>query len=195
MKRFRGFSLLETVIFILVVAIGLAGILDLFVQNTKTSAEPYVRERAVAVAHAYMDEIMGMRFDENTPVGGGCVETGSNSCTGYCALLSDPVCVKSKCRLQAAGSCVPRANLAGIATEEGSRNAYDDVDDYAGLDEVPTGIIGAATGYGGFNVRVSVVQPAASWLGIDPRDLRQIRVEVSSPTTETIRLEAYRVNF
>ncbi len=195
MRRNRGFSLLETVIFIVVVAVGLTGILGLFVQNTQSSADPYVRERAVAVAHAYMDEIMGKRFDENTPLGGGCVETGSTSCTAYCNLLTDPVCVRSKCRLQAAANCVPRADVSGIATEEAARNVYDDVDDYAGLNEVPTGLEGIAGGYADFNVRVSVTQPVANWLGIDPRDLRQIQVEVTSPTAETIRLEGYRVNF
>lgn len=195
MNSLRGFSLIETVIFILVVSIGLAGIVSLFVQNTKSSAAPFVRERTAAIANAYMDEIMGKRFDENTPVGGGCVETGSNSCSNYCAALSDVDCVQSKCRLQAANSCVARANVGGIATEEGSRNAYDDVDDYAGLVEVPTGLGGAVGGYTGFTAQVSISQPGSSWHGIDARDLRHIQVDITSPMNETISLEGYRVNF
>jgi MSHA pilin protein MshD len=190
-----GFSLIETVIFIIVVAVGLAGIAGVFVQNTRSSADPLVRERATAIAHAYMDEIMGKGFDENTPVGGGCVETGSNSCTNYCATLNDALCVQSKCRLQGAGNCVARAGIGGTATEEGSRAAYDDVDDYHGLNEAPTGIVGAVGGYAGFNVQVDVSQPAAAWQGIDPRDLRLIQVRVSSPMGETISLQGYRVNF
>lgn len=195
MNRRCGFSLIETVIFILIVGIALAGIVSLFVQNTQSSAAPFVRERAVAIVHAYMDEIIGKRFDEHTPVGGGCVETGSNSCTTYCAALSDVDCVHSKCRLQAASHCVPRANVSGIATEEGSRNAFDDVDDYAGLNEAPAGVGGTVGGYTGYSVQVRVTQPAASWHGIDRRDLRHIQVQVSSPLNETIGLEAYRVNF
>jgi MSHA pilin protein MshD len=195
MKRSSGFTLIETVIFIVVLAVGLAGILGLFVQTTHSSADPYVRERAVAIAHAYMDELMAKRFDENTPVGGGCVETGSGSCTSYCATLSDVVCVHSKCRLQAAGSCLPRADVSGTATEEGARSAYDDVDDYADLVEAPTGLEGTAGEYADFLVRISVNQPAAAWQGIDPRDLRLIRVEVSGPTHEILGLDAYRVNF
>jgi MSHA pilin protein MshD len=195
MNRAQGFSLLETVIFIIVVGIALSGLVTLFVQNTRSSADPLIRERALEVAHAYMDEIIGKGFDENTPLGGGCVESGSNSCTNYCAAYSDALCVQSKCRLQAAGSCVPRDSLGGIATEEGSRNAYDDVDDYHGINEAPTGVAGAATGYAGFTVQVSVTQPAASWQGIDVRDLRLIQVDVTSPLGETINLQAYRVNF
>ncbi len=195
MKRCFGFTLIETVVFILVVGIALAGIVGLFVQNTRSSADPLVRERAASIAHTYMDEIMGKRFDENTPVGGGCVETGSNSCTSYCAALSDADCVNSKCRLQAAANCVPRANVSGIATEEGSRSAYDDVDDYAGLNESPTGLTGVVGSYTGFNVQVSVNPLPTSWLGIDARDLRHIQVRVTSPLNETISLEAYRVNF
>jgi MSHA pilin protein MshD len=195
MTRVSGFSLIETLIFILVLGIGLTGILGLLIQNTSSSADPYVRERAVAIAHAYMDEIMGRRFDEHTPLGGGCVETGSNSCTDYCGGLTDPVCVRSKCRLQAAAQCVPRADVGGFAAEEGSRQAYDDLDDYAGLVEAPTGLEGAAGDYAGFRVSVSVTQPVASWQGIDPRDLRRIQVAVSSPLGETITLQGMRVNF
>jgi len=195
MKGMRGFSLIETVIFIVVVGIALVGIVSLFVQNTQSSAHPLVRERTVAIAHACMDEVMGKRFDENTPVGGGCVETGSNSCTSHCAALTDSTCVQSKCRLQGPGNCVARAAVSGIATEEGSRSAYDDVDDYAGLSEYPAGVEGAATGYGGFNVLVTVSQPTAAWHGIDAQDLRHIGVDVTSPTNETIALEGYRVNF
>jgi hypothetical protein len=69
------------------------------------------------------------------------------------------------------------------------------VDDYANLNEAPTGIEGVEGGYADYIVRVSVAQPGTAWQGIDPRDLRQIRVEVSSPMHETIRLDAYRVNF
>lgn len=196
MSRERGFSLLETVIFMVVVGIALSGLVTLFVQNTRSSADPLIRERAVAIAHAYMDEILGKRFDENTPLGGGCVESGSNSCTSYCAAYSDAQCVQSKCRLLAAGNCVPRGNLSGIAAEEGTnRAAYDDVDDYQGIDEAPTGIAGAAAGYAGFNVRVRVTQPANDWNGIDARDLRLIQVDVTSPLGETVSLQAYRVNF
>jgi MSHA pilin protein MshD len=195
MSRQNGFSLLETVIFIVVVGIALSGLISLFVQNTVSSADPFIRERAVAIAHAYMDEILGKGFDENTPLGGGCVESGSDSCTQYCAAYSDTQCVQSKCRLQAAGNCVPRSDLSGIATEEGNRGAYDDVDDYHGINEVPTGIAGAATDYEGFNVRVSVSQPDAAWHDIDVLDLRLIQVDVTSSLGETISLRAYRVNF
>jgi MSHA pilin protein MshD len=196
MSRQQGFSLIETVIFIVVVGIALSGLVSLFVHNTTSSADPMIRERAVSIAHAYMDEILAKGFDENTPLGGGCVESGSDSCTEYCAAYSDAQCVQSKCRLQAAGECVPRNDLSGIATEEGShRAAYDDVDDYHGIDETPSGIAVAATDYEGFNVKVSVSQPDASWHDIDAQDLRLIKVEVTSPLGETVSLQAYRVNF
>lgn len=195
MSREQGFSLLETVIFIVVVGIALSGLVTLFVQNTRSSADPLIRERAVVIAHAYMDEIMGKRFDENTPLGGGCVESGSDSCTDYCDAYSDTQCVQSKCRLVSAGTCVPRANLSGIYTEEGNRAAYDDVDDYDGINEEPIGIAGEVAGYAGFNVQVNVSQPTNDWNGIAASDLLLIQVDVTSPLGETVSLQAYRVNF
>ena len=95
----------------------------------------------------------------------------------------------------AGGRWVAKANANGVAREEASRAAYDDLDDYHGLNEAPTGIGGAVGGYAGFNVQVTVGQPASPWQGIDPRDLRQVQVSVTSPMQETISLQAYRVNF
>ena len=54
----QGFTLIEVIIFIVVVAAGLAGIL--LVSNTvvASSADPMVRKQAVAVAESMLEEIL-----------------------------------------------------------------------------------------------------------------------------------------
>lgn len=54
----RGFTLIEVIIFIVVVATGLAGIL--LVSNTvvASSADPMVRKQAIAVAESMLEEIL-----------------------------------------------------------------------------------------------------------------------------------------
>lgn len=54
----HGFTLIEVIIFIVLVSLGLAGIL--LVSNTvvKSSADPMVRKQAIAVAESMLEEIL-----------------------------------------------------------------------------------------------------------------------------------------
>lgn len=197
MMRHNGFTLIETLIFIIVVGIGVAGIAQLYVTNVKESATPLVRERSSALAKAFMDEIMAKRWDENTPVGGGCVESGSNSCTNYCAALSDAQCSHSKCSLTVPGNCEPAATASGtIGAEEANRSEWDDVDDYHGYSPAtPQDIDGNdLTQYSGYALSVTVQPLAAAWNGVPAADVRRIVVDVASPMGESYTLIGYRVN-
>lgn len=63
--------------FIVIVGIAVAAISLLFQQNVQHSADPLIRQKTIAVAKAYMDEIVRKRWDELTPTGGGCIDTSS----------------------------------------------------------------------------------------------------------------------
>jgi MSHA pilin protein MshD len=170
--RQGGFTLIETVIVIVLLGVMMAGMTALFVENVKRSHQPYLRQRALAVADAFMDEILRKRWDDNTPLGGGCVNTGSGTCP------AGPV-------------------AAGIGTEEGTRSNYDDIDDYDAIsNQSPPqdSAGGAMTGYGGFSVSVTVDQPGA-WNGVAAADVKRIRVQVTSSSGESLSLSAYRVNY
>lgn len=67
----RGFTLIEVIIFIVVVGAGLAGIL--LVSNTvvKSSADPMVRKQATAIAESIMEEVMQKEFTDPDGVQGG----------------------------------------------------------------------------------------------------------------------------
>jgi len=78
--RQQGFTFIELVMFIVIVGIAVAAISLLFAQNVQHSAEPLLRQKTIAVAKAYMDEIVRKRWDELTPDGGGCIDTTSYSC-------------------------------------------------------------------------------------------------------------------
>lgn len=80
MRRVRGYTLIELVMFIVIVGVALSAIALVFQQSTAHSADPYVRQRGIAVLHAYMDEILHKRWNEITPVGGGCLVTGGGLC-------------------------------------------------------------------------------------------------------------------
>ncbi|MGK5014790.1 type IV pilus modification PilV family protein [Janthinobacterium sp. HLS12-2] len=58
----RGVTLIELVIFIVVVSIAVVGLLQIFARTTASSADPQLRKQALAIAEAMLDEIEGARF-------------------------------------------------------------------------------------------------------------------------------------
>lgn len=53
-----GFTLVELIIFIVVVGVGLAGILTVSNSVVKSSADPMVRKQTVAIAESLLEEIL-----------------------------------------------------------------------------------------------------------------------------------------
>jgi len=66
----RGFTLVELLFFLVVVAIGLGGLLKVFNDAVLHSVDPVLRVKAVAKTQALLDEILARKFAENTPTGG-----------------------------------------------------------------------------------------------------------------------------
>lgn len=61
-RQNRGFTLIEVIIFIVVVGAGLAGILAVSTTTVKDSAEPMVRKQAMALADSVLEEILQKEF-------------------------------------------------------------------------------------------------------------------------------------
>lgn len=64
----RGFTLIELIIFIVVVSAGLAGILSVMNTVVKSSADPMVRKQTIAIAESMLEEIL--LKDATDPNGG-----------------------------------------------------------------------------------------------------------------------------
>ena len=54
----RGFTLLELIIFIVVVSAGLAGILSVMNTVVKSSADPMLRKQSIAIAESMLEEVL-----------------------------------------------------------------------------------------------------------------------------------------
>lgn len=71
-----GFTLIELVLFIVIVGIAVSAIGVQFSQNVQHSAEPLLRQKSLAVAHGHMDAIQGLPFAS-------VVTYTDNSVTGF----------------------------------------------------------------------------------------------------------------
>lgn len=81
-----GASLIELIVFIVVISVSLVGIVSVFGQSISKSVDPILRITAIELAQAKLDEVLARKFDANTPTGGvpacGSAEPGAVACAG-----------------------------------------------------------------------------------------------------------------
>jgi MSHA pilin protein MshD len=61
-RRQAGLSMVELVLFIVIVGIAVAGILMVMIQSNKASADPQLRKQAISIAEGLLEEIQLARF-------------------------------------------------------------------------------------------------------------------------------------
>ncbi|WP_340676979.1 type II secretion system protein [Paraglaciecola sp.] len=186
-KISSGFTLIELVIGIMVFAIAISLFLSLIVPQARRSVDPMLQVRASELAQSLMSEIASKAFDENSSRHGGTSRCNENS---------------NNCTV---------SRLLGEDLGE-SRNTYNDVDDYNGLNEsgaIIQNSLGASISldgsllYEGFSAQVSVYYDD-DMDGIDdaitggPNNIgntKLIRITVTTPTGENIIFSSYRSNY
>ena len=168
----RGLSLVELIIFIVVVGAALAGVLRVFTQATAGSADPLLRRQALAIAESLLEEIEQLPFtfcdadDAN-------LETAASS--AGCASLPDAI--------------GPESGEGRFATPQ-----FDHVDDYHGY--VMNGIVdqtgAAVTGLAAYRASVSVAAAALGSIAAGSGDALRITVTVTGPGNTSVSLDGYR---
>lgn len=58
----RGATLVELIVSIVVISVGLAGVLIAINRNVSSSADPMIQHQTVAIAEAYLEEILTKNF-------------------------------------------------------------------------------------------------------------------------------------
>ena len=123
----KGVSLVELIFTILILSLALVGIASSISGGTSRSADTLVEIQAVALAQAYLDEIVGKRFDEgNRPSGIPPCRVQRDSLPD----LADGAARRCSEKVEAA----PPPREFGPDGSE-TRATFDDVDDYDGLIE------------------------------------------------------------
>lgn len=206
-----GLSLIETIIFILILSIALSAIISAYIYMTRHSANSMLNLRTVEISQAVMDEILSKGYDENTPVGGGCVDGyASTSCTS--------------------GTTAQALLLANFGSNAGeSRTLFDDIDDYHNLaycgagvtnppspcaagscPATPNGFIDETgtsieNDYSGYSICIQVsfagneinnlVATTGSTVSVNNNDAKRIDLIVSDPLNARLTYSAYKTNF
>jgi MSHA pilin protein MshD len=64
MLKSQGFTLVEMVMAIAIIAVGIGGVMLVFVVALTHSADPQQQQQAVAIAEGYLDEILARAYDD-----------------------------------------------------------------------------------------------------------------------------------
>lgn len=185
-RRAAGLSLVELIVFIVVVGVAVAGVLAALNLSTRASADPMIQKQALAIAEAVLEEAQLMPFtycDPDDPQAATALSAGvgATGCTAA-ASVENP-------GAEATPPYGPETRLS-VTTP------FDNVNDYNGFSMGP-GIIdmtGAAiTGLDGYTATVSVANQALG--GIPASDALLITVTVTGPGNTTAVLHGYRVRY
>lgn len=185
-KSHRGFSLVEMVVFIVIVTTAIAGVIGALAFMSGHSADPLARKQAIAIAESLMQEIQQMPFtfcDPDDP--NASTANGVGDCTTSQASLTGPS---------------PASESRYSAT-----NPFDNVADYSGFAMPGGGCAGicrigsnaAIDGLSAYSASVAISQAggAGSFAGLPADAVLQIIVTVTGPANTTIRLTGFKVRY
>ncbi len=176
--RQAGISLIELIMFIVIVSIALAGILLVMNQTTGHSADALVRKQSLAIAESLLEEVELMPFTWCDPNDASAV-----SATGYAS------CTAS----QQNADSYPNPESRGSLTDP-----LDNVVDYTGYSMSPIVDING-NGIGGltdYSASVAIAHVGTSFLGAADNDAGlQITVTVTAPDGSQLKLDGYRARY
>jgi len=175
LARQQGLTLIELLMFVVVVGLALAAMLRLFTQTGQASADPQAQRQALAIAESMMEEVQLQPFT-------------------YC----DPTDANVATASSAAGcATLPEA----IGPEPGETRytspLFDNVNDYHGFSMNGVNDITntPVAGLSGYRVSITVQNAALGSISAGSGDALLITVQVSGPHNTAVQLQGYRARF
>jgi MSHA pilin protein MshD len=171
-----GISLVELIMFIVIVSLAIVGILSVMNVTTKASADPMLRKQAMAVAESLLEEIELQAFTF-------CDPDDANALTASAAVVG-------------VGGCAgPIQGLGAVGESRYADPRFDNVGDYhsfnmGGIRDIQNNLV---SGLGGFTANVNMTQDGATF-GLAAAEVLRIDVRVNSGPTD-ITLTGYRFRY
>jgi MSHA pilin protein MshD len=171
----RGFSLIELVVFIAIVAISVTGILGVFAYTARHSSDPLAQKQALAIAESLLEEVLLMPFTWCDPD-----DPGAPTASG-------------------SGDCAVTEGLGPEAGESrySATAPFDNVNDYHGFDTQtasPAGICDLTgncfSTLSAYRAVVSITEEAIG--GIPADDSLRVTVTVTGPAGTSVTVDGYR---
>jgi len=183
--RQQGFTLIETIVGIVVLSIAFSIFTSLIYPLANQSAEQVHQIKAAELGQSMINEILAKAFDENSDMSGGLIRCGED--------INNDGEIKA---IDGESAC-----SAVLANEESDNRAlFDDVDDYHNLSIIESSLAeGLGDIYQGYRLQVSVINDSnyngVSDAGDNNYTAKLITVTVTTPQDFDFVFAVYRVNF
>jgi MSHA pilin protein MshD len=186
----HGISLVELIVFIVIVGIAVAGVVGALSMATRASADPLVQKQALAIAEALLEEVQLQPFTYCDP--------------------DDPQAANAQSAAVGPTGCTEAASVENLGKEmiapygpeartTSPTNPFDNVNDYDTFTMTGiTDLTGAAIpGLENYTASVTVVTQALGTIPLASGDAVLIKVTVTGPpgTNTTVVLHGYRVRY
>lgn len=170
--RQLGFTLIELVVGMLVIGIAIVMLTSMLFPQADRAAKTLHRVRSAELAHSVMNEIWGKRYDQNTNANGGTPACGA---TGAVVGLM----------------CSTTLGPDTVSGSVETRDHFNDVDDYNGLNETATMLNSTQTyaaAYPNYRLNVTVAYGPAP-------NTKLVTINVTTPDSEVITYNMVRSNY
>ena len=181
----RGFSMIELVMFIVIVGIALAGVMLAMNMVTRGSSDPLIHKQALAIAESLLEEVELMPFTF-------CDPDDVNAATAASAVV-------------AVGSCATTVEALGPEAGETRYDAitpFDNVSDYNGFAMAAGALLditGTPVGPAGYAAAVTVAPAGIPAVGGSPAiaadEALLITVTVTGPNGKQVVLDGIRTRY
>ncbi|MGA7179002.1 MAG: type II secretion system protein [Thiobacillaceae bacterium] len=174
-KPQQGLTLIELLVFIVIIGIAANAMLAVFAGLTRNSASLLPDKQAQAIASAMMNEILGQPFTF-------CDPDDSQATTATSATIGPTGCASM---------------IENMGPEPGETRGgpipFDNVNDYNGFNITGAALTGLP-GLAGYSVQVSVAYAGASF-GLPNSEALQVTVTASAPNGAAARLDGVRFRY
>jgi MSHA pilin protein MshD len=177
----RGLSMIELMVFIVVVGVAVTGVLSVYSSTSRTSVDPMVRKQALAVAESLLEEVLSKPYTY-------CDPDDAQADTATSATIGPAGCATTT-----EAALGPEAG----ETRYSNTTPFDNVNDYnnfnmlAGINDLTNT---AVPGLGAYTASVQV-QAAGAFNGIPAGETLRVTVTVTGPGNHSISLSGYRTRY
>jgi MSHA pilin protein MshD len=193
--RQAGLTLIELIVFIVIIGVALGGVLTVFAYTTNNSADPLQRKQAMLLAEALLEEVSLARFTFCHP-DDSAAETAASA--GGCATLPENVGPRP-------GDVRPFFNINDYVSAFGVRNTFTPGDTTGGITDVTGAALPARlasykafvtiNSVGAFGPDGMKIGAVSAPVNAADTDVLHISVRVEFGSNQSIVLDRYRTRY
>ena len=197
-RRQHGLTMIELLMFIVIIGIAVAGVLSILTYTTRNSADPQLRKQALAIAEGLLEEVQLARFTY-------CDPTDATAETAFGAFITTPV-----------GTTAPPDKVGCTSTLEtvgpgaGATRPFNNVNDYVsafGVQQAAFNVAGVlfdanqnAIGVTGYTASLMITAEPLNGINStsNPSTMEALRMTVTvtyNGGRESIILDGYRTRY